>query len=68
MVEALGAREMTSGEPALWDVVPQMQVSLSRRQHVLLNAGVKIPVNRRRDRGSTLMVYLLWDWFDGGFF
>ena len=68
MVEALGSREMTSGEPALWDVVPQMQVSLSTRQHVLLNAGVKVPVNRRRDRGTRLMVYLLWDWFDGGVF
>jgi hypothetical protein len=25
-------------------------------------------VNRRQDRGKTFMVYLLWDWFDGGFF
>jgi hypothetical protein len=52
----------------LWDVVPQMQVSLSTRQHVLLNGGVRVPVNQREQRGNTLMIYLLWDWFDGGFF
>jgi hypothetical protein len=68
MFELLGSRELAEHEPVLWDVVPQMQVSLSTRQHVLLNAGVRVPVNRRDGRGSTLMIYLLWDWFDGGFF
>ena len=68
MIELLGARNLTSSETPLWDMVPQMQVSLSTRQHVLVNAGVRVPVNHRKDRGSSLMVYLLWDWFDGGFF
>ena len=69
MLELLGAREHAPGEPTLWDVVPQVQVSLSRRQHVLLNAGVRVPVNERSStRGNTLMFYLLWDWFDGGLF
>lgn len=69
MFEVLGAREHAPGERALWDVVPQVQVSLSRRQHVLLNAGVRIPVNERSTtRGNAGMVYLLWDWFDGGLF
>jgi mono/diheme cytochrome c family protein len=68
MFELLGSRELADGEPVLWDVVPQLQVSLSTRQHILLNAGVRVPVNRRQDRGNTFMVYLLWDWFDGGFF
>jgi len=68
MIELLGAREHAPGEHAEWDVVPQVQVSLSRRQHVLLNAGLRVPVNERSDRGKTLMFYLLWDWFDGGLF
>ncbi|MGH8639796.1 MAG: c-type cytochrome [Burkholderiales bacterium] len=68
MFEVLGSRALADGEPVLWDVVPQMQVSLSTRQHVLLNAGLRIPVNQRNDRGNTAMVYLLWDWFDGGLF
>ena len=54
--------------PAEWDVVPQMQVSLSKLQHVLVSAGVRIPVNERADRHYQVLTYLLWDWFDGGFF
>jgi mono/diheme cytochrome c family protein len=68
MFEVLRSREHAPGERAGWDVVPQVQVSLSTRQHVLLNAGLRIPVNKREERGNTLMVYLLWDWFDAGLF
>jgi mono/diheme cytochrome c family protein len=68
MLELLGARELSSGEPVLWDVVPQVQISLSRRQHILLDVGVRLPLNERADRGRTFMTYLLWDWFDGGLF
>jgi hypothetical protein len=53
---------------AEWDVVPQLQVSLSKLQHVLLNVGVRVPVNARDERKPEVLVYLLWDWFDGGFF
>jgi hypothetical protein len=68
MVEVLGAKEIVSGSDPEWDVVPQLQVSLSGLQHVLLNVGVRIPINERTSRGSTVLVYLLWDWFDGGLF
>ena len=68
MFELLGSREMAEGEPVAWDVVPQLQVSLSTRQHVLLHAGLRVPVTQRHTRGNTLIVYLLWDWFDGGLF
>ncbi len=68
MVEVLGAREIASGAEPEWDVVPQIQVSLSDRQHVLVNGGVRIPLNERSQRGSSAMVYLLWDWFDGTIF
>ena len=51
-----------------WDVVPQMQVSLSKLQHVLLNFGVRVPVNERDERKPEVLTYVLWDWFDGGLF
>ena len=68
MAELLAAREFESGAKIEWDVVPQVQVSLSRRQHILLSAGVQVPVNRRSGRSTRFISYLLWDWFDGGFF
>jgi hypothetical protein len=64
MIEALAAK--ASGAPTDWDVVPQLQVSLSGLQHVLLNVGLRIPVRQPLSRSKTMMVYLLWDWFDGG--
>lgn len=67
MLEVLAARELERGATTRWDLVPQMQVTLNRRQHIMLNGGVRVPVNERRDRSTRLMVYLLWDWFDGGF-
>jgi mono/diheme cytochrome c family protein len=49
-----------------WDVVPQMQVSLSKLQHVLISVGARFPVNEREERTPQFLTYLLWDWFDGG--
>jgi hypothetical protein len=37
----------SSGGDAEWDVVPQLQVSLSKIQHVVVAGGVRIPVNAR---------------------
>lgn len=68
MLELVGARPLTSGAAMEWDVVPQVQFSLSRRHHVLLSAGVQVPITQRAERGNTFRTYLLWDWFDGGFF
>jgi len=64
--EVLWARP--EGGPSEWDVVPQLQITLSKLQHVMVAGGVRIPVTQRRDRDTQLLVYLLWDWFDGGFF
>lgn len=66
MVEWLAARELDEGAHVEWDVVPQMQVTLSRRQHIMINVGVRIPVNERADRSTRVITYFLWDWFDGG--
>jgi len=68
MIELLGARELEDGEPAHWDVAPQVQVTLNQRQHIMLNVGARVPVNDRGGRHTSIMAYLLWDWFDGGFF
>ena len=68
MLEILGALELEEGHAAEWDALPQLQVSLSTRQHVLINIGVRTPLSQRSERGSSVLVYLLWDWFDGGLF
>lgn len=68
MFEVLGARALASGATIDWDVVPQMQVTLNARQHIRVNGGIRLPVNNRADRSPTLVVYFLWDWFDGGLF
>ncbi|MFP8489572.1 c-type cytochrome [Gracilimonas sp. Q87] len=67
MVEMLGSKELESGTEVHWDIVPQMQVTLNKRQHIMLNVGYRIPVDDA-GRDSQFMVYILWDWFDGGFF
>jgi len=68
MIEVLGSREMVAGADTNWDIVPQLQVTLTQRQHLRLGAGVKVPLNNTKRRDEVYSVYLLWDWFDGGFF
>ena len=68
MVEVLAAKELDTGTKAEWDLVPQMQVTLSVFQHVRGSIGVRVPVNERETRSKAVMAYLLWDWGDGGFF
>jgi hypothetical protein len=46
--------------------VPQLQVTLSTRQHIMANIGIRVPLDDPH-RPTTAAVYLLWDWFDGGF-
>ena len=68
MLEAVAARELESGQPTQWDVVPQLQVTLSTRQHIMASVGVRFPVNQRDERHPQVMFYVLWDWFDGPLF
>jgi hypothetical protein len=68
MIELIGEKELVSGTDTNWDIIPQMQVTLNTRQHIRLCAGAKIPMNNRDLRETEYMIYLLWDWFDGGFF
>ena len=66
MIEILAARELTGGATTEWDLAPQLQVSLSKRQHVLGAIGIRQPISDRGNRPTELVIYLLWDWFDGG--
>jgi hypothetical protein len=34
----------------------------------MIAAGVRLPLTQRQDRPVQGLVYLLWDWFDGGLF
>ena len=68
MVELIGFREIEKGQKTHWDVVPQVQVSLNTRQHILASVGVRLPVNDRDGRRTQLLFYVLWDWFDGPLF
>jgi hypothetical protein len=52
MVEIAGARPPDRGERTQWDVIPQRQVTLSRRQHIMVNAGGRIPLTERSERST----------------
>jgi hypothetical protein len=65
MVEFIASRDLVDGAKTDWDVVPEFQVSLSRRQHIRMAAGVSIPVTDTVGRSLQAMVYVLWDWQDG---
>ncbi len=65
MLEVLGSRELVGGAETEWDVVPQFQVTLSARQHIMAAAGWRIPVTQRDSRVNEFVFYLLWDWYDG---
>lgn len=66
MLELLGDRDLVDGSRMNWDLLPEFQVSLSRRQHIMADIGVRFPVNNTVGRTTTVVFYLLWDWFDGG--
>ncbi len=68
MVELVAAKDLADGEVVHWDIVPQFQVTLSKRQHIMAAFGARVPLNARDSRHTQIMAYFLWDWFDGGLF
>ena len=66
MVETVGVRELRPQAKIEWDVVPQMQVTLNKRQHIRANVGISVPFANTANRATQVVFYLLWDWFDGG--
>ncbi len=67
MVEVLGKSDIEKGATVHWDIVPQLQLSLNQRQHIMIDLAVRIPLEAGNGRPVEVYVYLLWDWFDGGF-
>jgi mono/diheme cytochrome c family protein len=65
MMEFLAARDVVDHAKTDWDVLPQMQVTISKRQHIRANLGVRVPVKDTAGRPVQLVFYLLWDWQDG---
>ncbi|MBI4888256.1 MAG: cytochrome c [Acidobacteria bacterium] len=66
IVEVLVDREFSPDAHTSWDIAPQFQVSLNRRQHIRVNVGVKHPVRNTDGRSTQVVFYALWDFFDGG--
>jgi mono/diheme cytochrome c family protein len=65
MFEFVADRDLQTGAKTNWDVIPEFQVTISRRQHVRANLGVRIPATNTAGRAIQLMFYLLWDRQDG---
>jgi len=65
MVEFVADRDLVTGAKTNWDVVPEMQVTLSRRQHIRANVGFSQPFANTTGRQNQVVFYVLWDWADG---
>jgi hypothetical protein len=65
MVELLADRDLQTGAKTNWDVMPEFQVTLSKRQHVRFDVGLRIPATNTSGRQMQVMFYFLWDWQDG---
>jgi mono/diheme cytochrome c family protein len=68
MLEIVGDRDLTPGATTDWDVIPEFQVTLNRRQHIRAAAGYRVPINDTAGRPEQVIAYFIWDWFDGGLF
>jgi cytochrome c553 len=67
MVEFVGTHDYTAGASTNLNIVPQMQVTVSKRQHIRADAGVSAPVTNTGDRKPQIIFYVLWDWAEGAF-
>ena len=65
MVEFLAVRDFRPGASTNWDVLPEMQITVSRRQHVRIGFGVREPFANTRGRTPQVLFYFLWDRADG---
>jgi len=65
MMEILADRDLITGAKTNWDLVPQFEVTISKRQHIRADVGVRIPANNTAGRPVQVLFYVLWDWQDG---
>jgi mono/diheme cytochrome c family protein len=67
MVEVLGTRDYMTGAKTDMDVLPEMQVTVNRRQHIRADIGVREPFTDTSGRHAQIVFYVLWDWAEGKF-
>jgi cytochrome c553 len=65
MTEFVFDRDLETGARTNFDLLPEFQVTLNKRQHVRADIGVQIPVTNTAGRSVQVVFYVLWDWFDG---
>jgi mono/diheme cytochrome c family protein len=68
MVELTAGREFAGDANVRYSVIPQIQITLNKRQHIMANIGFRAPLNEHDVRKTQLVFYILWDWFDGTLF
>jgi mono/diheme cytochrome c family protein len=68
MVELTAGREFATDADINYSIVPQIQITLNKRQHIMFNIGLRAPLNNRDTRTTQVVFYVLWDWFDGTLF
>jgi mono/diheme cytochrome c family protein len=66
MVEVIADRDLVPDASTNWDVIPEIQIPLSKRMHILASLGVRLPATNTEDRPRQVLFYVLWDWMDGG--
>ena len=66
IVEVIGSHDLTAGTATQWSVIPELQVTLNRRQHIRAALGYSVPISQNQAQSQQFMAYFLWDWFDGG--
>lgn len=57
IIEAVASRNLMNGATTDWDVLPQFQITVSRRQHIRADLGVRVPSRTRRTTGSVNDVF-----------
>lgn len=67
MTEFVAKRDFMTGSGTDWDVLPEMQVTVSRRQHIRAAAGYRKPITNVSGRSGQVQFYILWDWAEGHF-
>lgn len=65
MNEFVVDRDLVTGAKTNFDVVPQIQIPISKRMHILADIGFQVPVNNTAGRSTQVLFYLLWDYADG---
>lgn len=65
MVEVLGSRDFKQGDSNDWDLLPELYVTLSPRQHVTADVGFRQPVTNTKGRVPEVVFFVRWDWADG---